>query len=181
MEIEIALTETCQGNRVLVCRQHRSLTGVVAPFIAIEKERLALNDRTADSATIGVANQRGPNNASVVVEPVIGRKNRVTVGFEGRTMPGVGARLGHQRDLGAGRPSATSPRVESGDAKFFDSFGVQAKNRSLFSIRNRDVGLGRANRVAVGLVDIHAIQRNVRLVSAASCDVTVFGYAGLQS
>src|ERR1700722_19176690 len=92
MELEIALTETCQGNRVLVCRQHRSLTGVVAPFIAVEKERLVLNDRTADSATIGVANQGGPSNAKVVVEPVIGRKNRVAVGFEGRTMPGVGAR-----------------------------------------------------------------------------------------
>ena len=48
-----------------------------------------------------------------------------------------------------------------------------------FCIWNGTVGLGGTNRIAVGF-DVYAIERDVRLVSTAARDVTVFGDAGLQ-
>ncbi len=120
MEVKEALTHACQGDRRLVRRQHRGLTGVGALFIAVEEKHLVPYDRTADGAAKSIADQGGASDAGVVVEPVIGGENRIAVGFEGCTMPGVRARLGDQCDLRTGRPSAAGPRVESCDTEFFD-------------------------------------------------------------
>ena len=87
VELELALTHAGKRNRRLVRRQDRSLTGVVAPFIAVEKKYFVLNHRTADRPTKSVANQGRASDAGVVVKPVIGGEDRITIRFEGCTMP----------------------------------------------------------------------------------------------
>src|SRR6202035_4259700 len=158
VEVEKALTHACQGDRRLVPRQHWGLTGIGAPFIAVEKEDLVLDDRPTHRAAKSIADQGGASDAGVVVEPVIGSENRIAVGFEGCTVPLVRTRLRDQCDLRTGRPSAARSRVEGSDPELFDGFRVQPEDRSLLGIRYRNVGLRRTNRVTVGFVDVYAIQ-----------------------
>src|SRR5262249_36960090 len=89
VELQNTLTHAGSRNRRAKRGQDRRLTGIGAPFVTVEEEYLVLHDRTTDSASKCVTNQRRTRNSVVVVEPVVGGENCVAVGFEGCAMPGV--------------------------------------------------------------------------------------------
>ena len=142
-------------------------TGVPAAFIVDEEKRLVALDGSADRRAEEVDQQCRAGDAIAVIEEVVGGGFGAAAVLVERTMGAVGARAGDQGDVGARTAAGVSAAVGGGGAEFLHRVRGDAQDR----------GEGRA---VVLLVDVGAIERDVRLVGASAVDgaVAVVGDAG---
>ena len=96
-ECEDSILEAFARNGALL----RGATGVETTFIVEEEERPVLDDSAAERSAKLVAHQRLAIHAAAVVEPGVGRRQRVAVEFIRRPVKVVRTALGDQRDLAA--------------------------------------------------------------------------------
>src|SRR5207302_9543074 len=132
-------------------------------FIRAKEKDPVFYDGTADSASKGIADQLSGTvgktrlDLRALVKPVVGGGNSRAIVFVERAVEIVGAALGHQIYLRAGRAAAIGIGLAGDDAKFLQ--GIQS-------------GAQRAlKREAESLiVVVNPIQGNVGLIAAGTAD-----------
>ena len=135
----------------------RLRSGLATTFVAVEEEKLILEYRTAQGASECVADKFCTRDTGLVAEPVVGFEQAAAIELERRSVPLVTSALGNQAYLCGRRTAFVGVGVDRSDAKLLDGFRVEAKDSAV------DV-------VALSVVDIYAVKRDVGLVAAGPGD-----------
>ena len=100
--------------------QARGLAAVAASFVVEKVEEPVFLDRAASRRTENIADQLIAGQAGQVIEKVIGGERRIAVELVERTVEGIGATLGDQRDLSAGAAAQIRAGVGGDGTKLLD-------------------------------------------------------------
>src|SRR4029077_11851961 len=124
-------------------------------LIAVKKEQFVLYDWATQCAPKGIPNEFGAIHACLVAEPIVCLENTAAIELKGRAMPLVASALCDKVDLCSGRAAFICIGIDCGNTKFLDRFSIQAKDSPV-------------NGVALSVVDVHAIKRDIGLVAPSS-------------
>ena len=108
------------------CTRNSGLTDIATSLIAIEEEQFVFDDWAADGATVGISNQLGTRNCGdcSVIEKVVSRRGRISVGPKECSVPVVTSTLCYQGNLRPGGTALYRICAYSGYPKLFDGLGV---------------------------------------------------------
>src|SRR6266496_5509241 len=126
----------------------------------------------------------------MVIKPVVRGKSAGTIKLRCCSVPGIRALLGKDVDLRTRRSSLIGVSIRSSDTEFLNRFRVQTQNGSGGDVsaiaiqrpKNQAIGGTRNLRISsLGIVDVHAVQRHVGLISSRAGDVTLSRRTRLQT
>ena len=171
----------------------RNAAGVLALFVVEEIKDAVGDDLSPDTCAELIADQRLARNVGVIVEPGVGGEESVAVVFVERPMELIGAALGDESDLTAGRAAQVRALAGDRDAEFLDRVERNRQDRVKPGVGIDAVGVGTLISAETGggglrdkagvlvVVDVGAIERDVVLIAAGAQDFTAGGDTRLQA